>query len=717
MRCVFSLLLMTTVFFSCTTNQSYKNLDVRGKIDRYALVSRHDVTVDSLDSLSSLSVGNGSFAFTVDATGLQTFPDVYEKGICLGTMSDWGWHSFPATDNYKLSETYQFFTVEERSIPYAVEWKDPGRNRDAANYLRQNPHRLHLGNIGFELLKNDMQPVKAGDVHKIQQKLNLWEGCISSYFEIEGDPVIVKTVCHPMRDLIAVEVQSERVKRGLAGVKLRFPYPTGGHTDGASDWESNEKHHSFIVWQDMNSVIFEHILDTTTYYVKLNWRGRAEVIQPGPHYFILQPLDDLDKFSFSAEFNSENDFAESIAYEQIESKSSAHWKNFWEEGGAVDFSGTTDPRAKELERRVVLSQYLTRIQCAGELPPQETGLTFNSWFGKFHLEMHWWHGVHWALWSRSELLEKSLDYYFKIFEKSKVKAELQGYKGVRWPKMTDYQGNDSPSAIGEFLIWQQPHIIYYAELIYRDNPSHETLEKYAPLIFETAAFMADYVRWDFKNQHYVLGPPLIPAQESLEKETTFNPPFEIAYWHWGLSIAQKWRTRMNLPKEENWQKIIEGLPLFAQKDGLYLAAESAPDSYTNVNYYSDHPMVLGAFGLLPETVPVDKLVMGDTFNYISENWNWPRTWGWDYPMAAICAVRLGKPEQAVDLLLKDVQKNTYLLNGHNYQNDMLRLYLPGNGGLLWAVAAMCAGFENDKRLNPGFPADWTVRWENLKPSF
>ena len=174
---------------------------------------------------------------------------------------------------------------------------------------------------------------------------------------------------------------------------------------------------------------------------------------------------------------------------------------------------------------------------------------------------------------------------------------------------------------------------------------------------------------------------------------------------------------MNLPKEENWQKIIEGLPLFAQKDGLYLAAESAPDSYTNVNYYSDHPMVLGAFGLLPETVPVDKLVMGDTFNYISENWNWPRTWGWDYPMAAICAVRLGKPEQAVDLLLKDVQKNTYLLNGHNYQNDMLRLYLPGNGGLLWAVAAMCAGFENDKRLNPGFPADWTVRWENLKPSF
>ena len=113
----------------------------------------------------------------------------------------------------------------------------------------------------------------------------------------------------------------------------------------------------------------------------------------------------------------------------------------------------------------MLSQYLTRIQCAGELPPQETGLTFNSWFGKFHLEMHWWHGVHWALWNRIDLLEKSLGYYSDIIEKAQYKAEFQGYKGVRWPKMTDPSGSDSPSGVGEFLIWQQPHIIYFAELV------------------------------------------------------------------------------------------------------------------------------------------------------------------------------------------------------------------------------------------------------------
>ena len=50
------------LFFSSTVSGQ--------KINRLALVSRHDVVNNSFDTLSSLSVGNGKFAFTVDATGL-----------------------------------------------------------------------------------------------------------------------------------------------------------------------------------------------------------------------------------------------------------------------------------------------------------------------------------------------------------------------------------------------------------------------------------------------------------------------------------------------------------------------------------------------------------------------------------------------------------------------------------------------------------------------
>ena len=60
------------------------------KINRFKVVTRHNPHVTNFDSLSSLTVGNGQFAFTVDATGLQTFPHIYARGVPLGTMSEWG---------------------------------------------------------------------------------------------------------------------------------------------------------------------------------------------------------------------------------------------------------------------------------------------------------------------------------------------------------------------------------------------------------------------------------------------------------------------------------------------------------------------------------------------------------------------------------------------------------------------------------------------------
>lgn len=51
------------------------------KIDRKALVMRHNVTQTHIDKLSPLSVGNGRFCYTADITGMQTFPELYRKGF------------------------------------------------------------------------------------------------------------------------------------------------------------------------------------------------------------------------------------------------------------------------------------------------------------------------------------------------------------------------------------------------------------------------------------------------------------------------------------------------------------------------------------------------------------------------------------------------------------------------------------------------------------
>ena len=81
------------------------------------------------------------------------------------------------------------------------------------------------------------------------------------------------------------------------------------------------------------------------------------------------------------------------------------------------------------------------------------------------------------------------------------------------------------------------------------------------------------------------------------------------------------------------------------------------------------------------------------------------------------AARLGRPAQAVDLLLMDTSRNRCGVNGHYFQFDGLPLYLPANGGLLAAVAMMVAGWDfGPQTPAPGFPADgtWNVRAEGLR---
>lgn len=364
----------------------------------------------------------------------------------------------------------------------------------------------------------------------------------------------------------------------------------------------------------------------------------------------------------------------------------------------------------ELERRIVLSQYLLAIQCAGSKPPQETGLTFNSWHGKFHLEMHWWHAVNFALWDRIDLLEKSLPWYSDILPAAQACARVQGYEGARWPKMVGPDGRDSPSDVGTLLIWQQPHPIYYAELCYRAHPNRQTLERFQDLVFETAAFMVSYAHWKESEQRYTLGPPVIPAQECHPARQTMNPTFELEYWDWALKVAQTWRQRLGLRREAKWDHVIEHLSDLPEKDGVYLMEE-------NRWITRDHPSLLGALGILPGA-KADKETMRRTLHRVMADWDWESTWGWDFPMVAMTAARLGEPNIAIEILLKDTVKNTYLVNGHNYLSNRLPIYLPGNGALLTAISMMAAGWDGAPDMEtPGFPdnGQWVVKWENLKP--
>jgi hypothetical protein len=167
-----------------------------------------------------------------------------------------------------------------------------------------------------------------------------------------------------------------------------------------------------------------------------------------------------------------------------------------------------------------------------------------------------------------------------------------------------------------------------------------------------------------------------------------------------------------MKRDPKWDQVIDHLSRPHVLDGIYTGIETPPHII-----YRDHPSLVAAFGLVPPGPLIDAETMRRTYDHVLQTWDWSSTWGWDYPMLAMTAARLGEPQKAVDALFIESQKNRYLANGHNYQSSRLPLYLPGNGGLLTAVAMMAAGWDGaPDRYAPGFPDNgkWNIRWEGLR---
>jgi hypothetical protein len=627
---------------------------------RRDLVERHNPVLTALNPRSPLTVGNGEFAFTADITGLQTYPQPYETGCPLCTQSQWGWHSFPNPAAYSLEK----FRMSPGGYPV-----DPTDQKPAYDWLRENPHRLNLARIGLRLPQ--------GEPANIHQSLNLYTGILVSHFEIGGAPVDVETCVHPQLDLLAVTISSPLIEKAALAIAFSFPYASTGIN--ASDWTKPTLHRTTVDRQTSHAYSFLRELDADRYSMTLTWEGEA-LFSPGAndHEFLLTPQG--SRAAFTAHFSPQT-VRTAVTVRQSFDAAREHRARFWNTGLSVT---SENP---ELERRVVLSQYLTAVQSAGSLPPQETGLTCNSWYGKFHLEMYWWHTAHFALWGRAELLETSFSWYEKILPAAQATAKRQGFTGARWPKMVGPDGRESPSNVGPWLIWQQPHPIQIAEILYQAKPTRITLDRYATIVFETAEFMASYAHFDEANGRYVLGPPLIPAQENHPPRDSWNPTFELEYWADALETAQEWRRRLKLKPVDKWDDVRTQLSSLPVKDGVYLAHENCPQTYTERN--RDHPSMLMALGYLPGK-KADPATMRRTYRKVLDTWKFADTWGWDYGMMAMTAARLGDRKLALDALLMDTPKNQWLANGHTWQRANLPVYLPSNGALLSAVAMMKA---------------------------
>jgi len=682
-------------------------------IERRAVMDRHNPRYTSMQKGAPLSVGNGAFAFTADFTGLQTFFNEYaaaDDAFPLCSMAEWGWNSYPPIDGALRLTPYDTYG---RTVFYAT---DHTGQEERFMRVRHNAHKFHLGKIAFHDLS-------LAECKPVEQTLSLWEGVLHSEFLLKGETVKVTTFAHPREDTLYARISSSLLAKGALGMAIDFPYSS--HRKTGADFNARDKHSTKALSHSDGVLRIERDLGFAVYHAEIAGKGFSAAVNREEHNALLSPAPCMETVEFSVRFRP----VKIAAFDEIgglsESALSApadcfdtaleeckkYWENYWQSGGAIDLSLSSDSRAFELERRIVLSQYLIAIQSRGFLPPAETGHTCNSWYGKFHLEMYYWHHAFFPLWGRCAELKKTLSYYKKILPRAKELAREQGYEGARWPKMCDPSGRNTPSSVAVLLIWQQPHPIMLAELCHRAEPCAEFLQEYREIVVETAEFIKSFVHWDEAASRYVLGPPYIPAQERHDPKIVLNSPYELEYFGWALCKADQWLERLG-EKTRGYAHIAQKLALPAQKDGVYLAHENCPATFSELPFYTDHPSMLAMYGILDSST-IDREVMSATLDKVLEVWDKKTFYGWDFPMMAMTACRLGRYKDALDILLMESPKNTYLPNGHNRMvgDDALPAYLPGNGGLLLAAAMLAAGFG--ERSGESFPEGFSVKAEGI----
>ncbi|KAK4120831.1 hypothetical protein N657DRAFT_658192 [Parathielavia appendiculata] len=585
-----------------------------------------------------LQVGNGNFAFGADITGLQTFKPyaiMSHMGLAEFQPANGPWTDFHYTG-------LQMWT-HGRLVTYEV---PNSAQNDISNWLRENPHRLNLANVGFDFGR---QGVTEDDLQHKSQTLDLWTGRLSSSFVYDGSPVKVETWADPDSDTIAVSINSKLLKRGL-GLFFDFPYPDKEKFNApfVGHFNLTSKHSTLLDNLSSNSARIKHALDATTYYTHVSWRGQGKMSGPtnGTHRYTFTTSQTSTQLIVTLS-PSPNAQERTITYSGVTTASRTWWQTFWTTGAFIDLTSVTDPRAHLLQLRIILSQYLTAINSAS-----------NGWHGKFHLEMTLWHTLPFARWNRFPLLWRSQPATYEQFLPSAVaRARMQGYGGARWGKMSDPSGRSAPGEINALLIWQQPHPMYFAEVEYRAHPNVSTLRRWDGVVSAAAEFMASYAWWNQSSGVYDLGPPMYPVSENTNPNCTRNPTFELAYWRFGLEVAVRWKERLGEAVPAEWVAVRDRLAPLPMVDGTYVVYEGIEGMWTSNATTNGHPAMAGLYGLLPPPAsgkPLDTEALKKTAAKIRELWALKYSYGWDFAMLAMNSLRLGDPEQAVEYLLHPI---------------------------------------------------------------
>lgn len=584
-------------------------------------IIKYNLKFNHIDSKNPVTIGNGDFAITLDQTGTQSLYEIY-KDIPLSTMSNKNWFYKDKKDikpSYVDGKAYMLFNLDN----------DP-------NYQinRQYPFKYSFMQI---LLYDNDKLIDINNIKDVKPELDLYKGIVTSSFNYKEK--INKTISFIYQDHDEFNFKLQSDNLNLA---LKFNYPSYTKNGYRLDILPN-----VLVKEDRMTLLYD---DKNSLSFKLKSSSKYQIVE-------------------NTLIFDDNNVSFSLALDEI--KEGKLLDEFWKCDNGIIIDN------EELVKKMVLSKYLLHVNSTGIYPPQESGLTYNCWNSKFHLEMHLIHSL-WNIYNNHVGdLVKSFDYYLSIMPSSLKRASLNGYKGLRFPKMTGPDGEDSPSNIGPLLIWQAPHILFMLQEIYYLYNKENIIKKYEPLISGTIDFMISFLT--LKDSKYQMLDPLLEACESIPLDRCQNPSFELEYWRYTLERQPKIDTVLYGHQRYDYLDITSKIITPKEDDGIYLKTYGVIDKY---DLYKDHPTEGFLMSFFKSKI-VDKEKMVKTIDYILKNMDLSSYWGWDFPFLGLSLLNCGEIEKSIEVTQLNTINNQYLYNGYNTSpRDDLKVYLPGNGAFL-----------------------------------
>lgn len=230
-----------------------------------------------------------------------------------------------------------------KNISYDLE--DPDLP-EISKWLTANPNRINLARIG---LRYKNQTLAKSFIKRPRQELHLWDGVITSEFEVDGEKVSVITQGDFRSDAVTFQIKSTLISSGTLEVEMDFPYPPIHNVTGTWDFETFVGSYDFPLNHTTSIVSYSdkhgeahirHDLDETTYFANLRWpaNSSAALTRQEPegsntttaHRYTLSKTASVgtqdDMLSFTAQFSPGQERA--ALPSSIRTRNTVDWNNY-----------------------------------------------------------------------------------------------------------------------------------------------------------------------------------------------------------------------------------------------------------------------------------------------------------------------------------------------------------------------------------------------------